>query len=277
MRIPLKEKRVRFWAAAGFWFAASILFSGQTAVGDFLPVASGESDVLKVKVFRLIMDPATNQPVVILTDPLEKRGLLIWIDNFTANAIHSEMQGISHRRPLTHDLLVNIIQSVHLNIKQVVITHMEEGIYHAMILMEKGGSMIKIDARPSDSIVLALKYKAPIFVFERLFREASVPIKDEKEVEENYGLSYQDLTSSLAEAFSFHSTHGVLISAVRAQSQAEKDGIERGDIIVEIEGQAITDGRAMSKAFTKDKSPVQAKVFRNARFITIIMHLHMKD
>jgi S1-C subfamily serine protease len=138
--------------------------------------------------------------------------------------------------------------------------------------MERGGSLVEIDARPSDSIVMALKFKAPIFVSKALFRDMAIPLKEQKKIEEQYGLTLQELTPSLAESFSFGSTRGVLVSDVRKGSRAEKDGIERGDIFVEVGGQTVDGVMFMKDALAKSKTDVGARIFRKAHFLSITLH-----
>ena len=241
-------------------------------VEAFTPAALEQKELLEVTVHQLSLDPISKQPVVVLADSLEERALLIWIDFFAANAIHSEIQGIKHGRPLTHDLLERIIQEANGKIHRVVITHFEKDIYYATIEMESGGFLVKIDARPSDSIVMALKFKAPIFVSKALFRDMAIPLEEQKEIEEQYGITLQDLTPSLAECFSFGSTRGVLVSDVRKGSRAEKDGIERGDIFVELGGKTVEGVMFIKDALAKSKTAVGARIFRKARFISITLH-----
>jgi bifunctional DNase/RNase len=238
----------------------------------FTPVTLEQKELLRVKVHQLSIDPISKQPVVFLADSLEERALLIWIDFFAANAIYSEMQGVKPRRPLTHDLLERIIQEANGKIHRIVITHFKEDIYYARIVMERGGSLVEIDARPSDSIVMALKFKAPIFVSKALFRDMAIPLEEQKDGEEQYGLTLQDLTPALAQSFSFGSTHGVLVSDVRKGSPAEKDGIERGDIFVEVGGQTVENVMFMKDALAKSETAVEARIFRKARFMSITLH-----
>jgi len=268
----LKKKTIHLLATAGLWLAASIWPSGQTMAEGFTPVGLEQKELLQVKVHQLSIDPRSKQPVVFLADSLEERALLIWIDFFAANAIYSEMQGVKPRRPLTHDLLERIIQEANGKIHRIVITHFKEDIYYATIEMERGGSLVEIDARPSDSIVMALKFKAPIFVSKALFRDMAILLEEQKEVEEQYGLTLQDLTPALAQSFSFGSTRGVLVSEVRKGSRAEKDGIERGDIFVEVGGQNVEDMMFMKDALARSKTAVEARIFRKARFLSITLH-----
>ena len=272
--VLLKEQGMRFLAAAGFLLIILHSLCGQTTAGNFAPIDGDQDEFLLVKVFRVVIDPGSMQPAVVLAGPLEERGFFILIDQYVSNAILSEMQGIDHQRPQTHDLLENFIRKADLNIQRVIITHIEQGIYYATILIERGGSLIEIDARPSDSLVMALKFNAPVFVSEKLFKEASIPLTKQKEVEEDYGLTFQELTPSLAQAFSYGSTRGVLVSAVREESHAEKIGIERGDIFVEIGGVTVEDVTTIRNALKKSKTTLEAKIFRKARFISMTIHLN---
>jgi bifunctional DNase/RNase len=272
MRILLREKTAKILLTAVLWWAVSSLFHGLSLAKDPRAIASEQNKLFPVKVHRLIIDPGSQQPVVILADALEERGLFIWISHFEANAIHSEMNGIEHFRPLTHDLMERVIERANLRIQQVIVTHIHKGVYYATLVIKEGSSVIEIDARPSDSIVMALKFKAPIFVSERLFKEASVQLKEQGKVEERYGVTLQDLTPSLAQAFSFNSTSGVLVSDVRKQSRAERDGLERGDIIVEIGGRAVEGVNPMRNALKESKDPLEARIFRKAQLISITIH-----
>jgi bifunctional DNase/RNase len=269
----LQKYTNKFLAIVGLCFITTIWPSGHmTAEGPIL-ADSNQQELLQVKVHRLIVDPKSKQPVVSLADSHEQRALLIWIDFFEARAIYSEMQGIQHRRPLTHDLLERIIQKVNGRIHHIVITHTKENIYFATLVIERKDSLVEIDARPSDSIVMALKFKAPIFVSKTLFKDMAIPVEGEKALEEaEYGLILQDLTPSLAKYLSFESNQGVLVSGVKKGSRAEKDGIEEGDIFIEVGGQIIEDVLSMKEALTKSKPSVKARIFRKTRYLSITLH-----
>jgi bifunctional DNase/RNase len=235
--------------------------------------AVGESrELLQVKIQRLIIDPTSNQPVVFLSDLQEERALLVWIGPCEANAMNAEMEGTKHPRPQTHDLLQGVIQKMKGKVQKIIITHSKDGVYYAALVLEREGTVMEVDARPSDSMVLAQKTKAPIFVARKLFQEMSVSLKEEKGVEDQYGLTAQDLTSPLAQSFSFKSTRGVLVSDVRAGSPAEKDGLQRGDIIAEIGGESIADVKSLKAALNKMKGPAKSRVFRKGEFISLTFH-----
>jgi hypothetical protein len=269
----LKGRRIRFLSTAGLALAALISFSEGTLAEVLAPVILEQKDLLQVKVHQVILDPTSNQPVVLLADSPGERVLLIWIGHCEANAIFAEIQGIKHDRPLTHDLAERVIQKANGKIRRVVITHRKENTYYATIVLEWGSSPVEIDARPSDSIVMALKFKAPIFVSKALFNEMAMPLGEQKGVEEQYGLTLQDLTPLLAKSFSFGSTSGALVSDVRQGSRAEKDGLKRGDIFVEAGGETVKDPGALKDALARSKTPVQTKIFRKGDFLSITLHL----
>ncbi|MEJ2726241.1 MAG: DUF151 domain-containing protein, partial [Deltaproteobacteria bacterium] len=258
---------------AGHFLAAAILLSGSAAWNGQSAAGMEDEGLLRVNVYRLIVDPLRDQPVVMLSDDLEKRALPIWIGFAEANAIGSEMEGIHHTRPLTHDLMERVIQESDIRMHRAVITHLEEGTYYATLVLERAGKLMEIDARPSDSIVMALKFKAPIFVTSSLFDAQAVALSRSEDVEKSYGLSFQALTPELARAFSFGSTHGLLVSDVAEGSAAEQDGIKRGDIFVELGGQAVKDVISIREALEKKIPALGARIFRKSQYLSVTLHL----
>ncbi len=131
--------------------------------------------MLEVKVDGLALDVTTNSPVIILT-PLEgKKVLPIWIGHSEAWAIAMELSGVSPKRPMTHDLLKSIIGHLKGTMDRVEITELREQTFYAKISISSNGEKHQIDARPSDSIALALKTGTPIFAAEELFNLQSSP------------------------------------------------------------------------------------------------------
>jgi bifunctional DNase/RNase len=124
---------------------------------------------LEVKLEGLALDMTTNTPVVILTPDGLDKVLPIWIGHAEAWAIAMELSGVGAKRPLTHDLLKNVIEGLHTEVDRVEITEIKEQTFYAVIYLRTNGTLTKIDARPSDSIALALKTGASIFVNEDLF------------------------------------------------------------------------------------------------------------
>jgi bifunctional DNase/RNase len=268
----LQNKTKILKSITGIWLLTSILLCCGSKTQEARTVASDDEELVKVKFNNLTIDPQSKQPVVLLADPDEERALLIWIGFFEARAIHSEMQGIEPFRPLTHDLLKRIIQKTDGQIDHIVITHVKENVFYATIMIKQDGSLIEIDARPSDSIVMALKFKAPIFVAKKLFDDMAISIAEQKEIEEEYGISIQDLSPELAKYLSYPSKQGVLVSDVKAESPAARDGIASGDIIVEIGGETVEDVIFLKNSLAKSDSPVKAKIFRKTRYLSITLH-----
>ena len=257
----------------GLWLIASVLICCGSKSQEATSAGRNRDELVKVKFHNLTIDPQSQQPVVLLADDSEERALFIWIGIVEARAIHSELQGIEPFRPLTHDLLKRIIRKTKGTIDHIVISHIKENVYYAVIVIKQNGSLVEIDARPSDSIVMALKFKAPIYASKKLFDDMAISISEQKEIEQEYGVSIQDLTPSLAKYLAFESDRGVLVSEVKNDSQAQKDGFKTGDIVVEIDGETIADIISMKNALAKDKTTVKAKIFRKERYQSIILHL----
>lgn len=127
--------------------------------------------MIEAKVNGLALDMVTNSPVVILSSSDSSERLLpIWIGHYEALAIAMELSGVASRRPLTHDLLKSVITTMGGRVKKIEVTELKEQTFYAKIYIEMNGSITEIDARPSDSIALALKTKVPLYVAEDLFQ-----------------------------------------------------------------------------------------------------------
>ncbi len=113
----------------------------------------------------LIIDPIANMPVVVLRDAEEKNFLPIWVGVFEANAIALQMEGVRTPRPMTHDLLANLIRVIDARVTRIVITGLKENTFYARIDLELDGKTFEIDSRPSDAIAIALRTDAPVWGF----------------------------------------------------------------------------------------------------------------
>ena len=130
--------------------------------------------MVRVRVAHLGLDRTTNTPVVILQEEAGERTLPIWIGASEANAIALELQGVKPERPLTHDLMKLLVSGLGGELKRVVIATLRENTYLAQLLIYRGTDVFEVDARPSDSIALALRMNSPIFHNEELLqRDAS--------------------------------------------------------------------------------------------------------
>ena len=142
----------------------------------------------EVKVASLGLDKTSNTPVVILQEADGERVLPIWIGPGEASAIAMELAGMKFSRPLTHDLFTSVLRGLGSELQRVLITKVVENTYHAELILQSNGDMISLDARPSDSIAIALRAKAPIYAHEDLLEQASIDIQpSEFEVESPKG------------------------------------------------------------------------------------------
>jgi len=127
------------------------------------------TSLVEVKIGALIMDPNTNTPIVVLKGVSSETVLPIWVGAFEANAIALEIEKVVPQRPMTHDLLRNVIVECHLTASSVVITDLLENTFYALIeLVDENDTLVSLDARPSDAIALALRLDCPIFVEQKV-------------------------------------------------------------------------------------------------------------
>jgi bifunctional DNase/RNase len=127
---------------------------------------------IEMTIKGLMVDPITNTPIVILRDKDGDRVLPIWVGIFEANAIALQIENVTTPRPMTHDLLRNVIQDLRASVDRIVVSDVQDNTYYAMIYLARNGETLAIDARPSDAIALALRTRAPIFVEERVVEHA---------------------------------------------------------------------------------------------------------
>jgi len=118
------------------------------------------------------MDPVTNSPIIILEEIEGKQTLPIWIGLLEATAIASEIEGVRFSRPMTHDLLKNIMDKTDIKINRIEICDLKDNTYYALIHMTMKDEALSIDSRPSDAIAIALRTKAPIFVSDEVLKKS---------------------------------------------------------------------------------------------------------
>src|SRR5215468_12737638 len=119
---------------------------------------------VEMKIRGLMMDPVTNMPIVILKDVNGNSILPIWVGIYEANAIALEIEKVATPRPMTHDLIRNLLFGLEAAVKKVVVSDLKEDTFYAVIWLERNGEMISIDSRPSDALAVALRLDCPIFV-----------------------------------------------------------------------------------------------------------------
>jgi bifunctional DNase/RNase len=127
---------------------------------------------VEMKVRGLALDPVSNMPIIILRDEEDKRSLPIWVGIFEANAIALELEKIPTPRPMTHDLIKNILETLEARVLKIVVTDLKENTFYAVLHLRIGNGEYTVDSRPSDAIALALRVAAPIYVDEEVVRKA---------------------------------------------------------------------------------------------------------
>ncbi len=119
-----------------------------------------------VSIHGLAMDPKNNSPILLLKEDGTRRALPVWIGTYEANAIATRLAEMEMPRPMTHDLLYNIITQAGYKVSRVVITELKDTTFYAVIHLESGAGDMELDSRPSDAVALAVRAEAPIFVTE---------------------------------------------------------------------------------------------------------------
>ena len=127
---------------------------------------------VEMKIRGLMMDPVTNMPIVILKETGSETVLPIWVGIYEANAIALEIEKVSTPRPMTHDLLRNLLIGLEATVRKVVVTELRDDTFYAVIWLDRGGEIISIDSRPSDAIALALRMDCPIFVEDEVLKSS---------------------------------------------------------------------------------------------------------
>jgi bifunctional DNase/RNase len=149
--------------------------------------------MVRMQVHKVGLDPQ-RQPLVLLADEPVKRLLPIWIGNFEAHAISTQLQGKSFPRPLTHELLLAVLTGLGGRLEEVQVTRLEDGVFYAVLVIAGPSGRLEIDSRPSDALTLAVATAVPIYVAEAVLDQAQI-LSDDGEAEENDRL--RDLLSGL--------------------------------------------------------------------------------
>ena len=129
---------------------------------------------VEMKIRGLMMDPVTNMPIVILRESDSETVLPIWVGVYEANAIALEIEKVSTPRPMTHDLLKNLLIGLETTVRKVVVTELKDDTFYAVIWLERGGEIISIDSRPSDALALALRMDCPIYVEDEVLKNSKL-------------------------------------------------------------------------------------------------------
>ena len=251
----------RYWKIG---LAVALLISlGLVAIGKETSPAFVEMEVKGVR-----LDATGTNPVVFLVDKEGKKALPIWIGLLEANAIDKELRNNASPRPMTHDLLYSILVQAHLKVKEIRIVGLKDNTYYATLFLRLNKSVVEVDARPSDAIVIALKSKTPIYVSAKILDEQGIALTQKSSFGERFGIRIQELTPALASSFSFKGKKGVLVAEVLPGSVSESSGIEAGDIITKVDSKEVGTIQQFEEMFdtARPGDSLKVLIFRDNEF-----------
>ncbi len=142
-----------------------------------------DDEEIEMRVYSILIDPFTKSPVVVLKDSEEKNTVPIWIGIIEASSIAAKMEGITISRPLTHDLIKNLLDTFDLKLKKIVICDLKDNTYYATLNIEHEGKIVEIDSRPSDAIAISLRTNSPIYVKKKVIEASKSNSLAEREKE----------------------------------------------------------------------------------------------
>jgi bifunctional DNase/RNase len=151
--------------------------------------------MIEMKVAGIALDAATRNPIVLLRDGTERRALPIYIGQDQARAIITVLEGHKPPRPLTHDLMINLLDVLGGELERIIIHSLQDNTFYAVLVIKQGEVRREIDARPSDAISLALRTNAPIWVMEEVIADASIPV--DRDADEEERRAFRDFVSKL--------------------------------------------------------------------------------
>lgn len=220
----------------------------------------GNTEV-EMEVRDIVPDRETGSPILILEDKQHTLALPIFIGVNEAEAIAIEITKTDRLRPLTHDLLSNILKELKINVERVVITDLRENTYFALIHLKLKSSKIEIDSRPSDAIAIALRTDSPIYVAKAVLDKAPIISlkKEEALTEEIWGVNFQEVSPELTAFFGLKEVYGVLVASV---GKGVITPLMSGDILLEIDKQRVKNLADFKKT---------AKTLKSGRAINITL------
>ena len=154
--------------------------------------------MIEMFVTGIALDVRNNHPLVILNDASKKRALPIWIGHAEAQAIARALEGFKAERPLTHDLLINIVKSTGFKIHHIEINDLNENTYFSTIVLENSlGELTPIDSRPSDAIAVSLRVECPILISEKVFDDGTIPTEMEESEDDEDTEAFKDFLQNV--------------------------------------------------------------------------------
>jgi uncharacterized protein len=258
----------------GVWITCVVAIVG-SGWAFFLAAQPMTGSSVEVRVRGVTVDPQAGSPIVLLEELQGQRVVPIWVGVFEARAIAMEMEKVVPPRPMTHDLIKNLLDGVKAQVTNITITDLRDNTFYARIALSMAGTTLQLDARPSDAIAVALRVNAPIYVEKAVFDSApAVELRGDDPspvtVLKRHGLTLQNLTAPLAAHFHLPTPEGVLVADVEAGSGAERDGVRRGDVIVAANQGKIPNLQALESTLSHG-GDVALQIIREDKHVTVVL------
>ncbi len=222
--------------------AVAWMLSGALATLLVLSRFAGAADE-RMKVRGVIPDPRSRTPVLLLEDfKTGSRVLPLWVGLAEANAILMALREVKAPRPMTHDLLRNLIRNLDAHVVRITINDLRANTFIATITIRSGDDLVQIDSRPSDAVALALRADAPIFASSRIMARAGRSSPQGPALTsmlKAYGLSVQEITQELLPHFRGARPGSILVTDVREGGPGNRSGLQRGDVVLLVNQLAV--------------------------------------
>lgn len=231
--------RTCFWALLLVSFASALTSCSTTPT----------SAQVLVKFQSLQRIPGSSAVAIILAEPNSGSFLPLSIDREQALSIYLGQNDIPTERPRSHDLMASLLRSLDATVERIVITDLRDNVYYAELELSRGEKIVKVDARPSDAIALALRVDAPIFAMQHLLDNGALPDTAEDAFSQvrvkSWGFTVQEVSGTLQKAFD--NKVGVLVAQSEDDSPAQQAGLMPGDLIETVDGQRVADLEAFGE------------------------------
>jgi uncharacterized protein len=246
--------------------------------GASMSHAAQEPGAVEMRVKTLLIDQESQMPVIVLEAVSDKRTLPIWINVTEAKAIALELEHVTLPRPITHDLIRNILKALGATLQRMTITELRHNTYFALLTVVAKGQRMEIDSRPSDAIAIALRMKAPIFASPQvlaLAKQLTTESSGMGQTQSKLGIQTQNLTPELAKLLDSQKQKGVLVAEVKLGGAGMKAGLQRGDVITKANEQPVSSINDLESLLqsAKSRSQLKLEVIKKGKPTTIVIDL----
>ena len=227
-------------------------------------------DLIKVEVATVGIGLVSRNPVVVLNDPVSEKTMPVWVGSAEAQAIARSLFGVKSPRPMTHDLLADVVTALGGKVEEVVVSDSRDGVYYGRLhIRTRDKTLVDIDTRPSDAVALALRTGAPIRVKRQLLEQAPeiqvMPDEETPDFARALGLTVMSPNADVRKLFGLPSRDGVVVA--EALGEARDAGLKRGDLIIDVNGKTPRDAQAFWDAVRAGRAggPIKLRYWREGK------------